>query len=44
MREDEDALTDLFNKRCGGGWEPVTLAHDDQRQTIIFRRDTEDEH
>ena len=42
-REDEDALTDLFNERSRGGWEPVMMAQDDQRLTIIFQRATEDE-
>ena len=42
-REDEDALTDLFNERSRGGWEPVMMAQDDLRLTIIFQRDTEPE-
>ena len=42
-REDEDALTDLFNERSRGGWEPVMMAQDDQRLTIIFQRETETE-
>lgn len=43
-REDEDALTDLFNERSRGGWDPVMMAQDDQRLTVIFRRDTESDH
>lgn len=43
-REDEDALTDLFNERSRGGWDPVMMAQDDQRLTVIFRRDTENDH
>lgn len=42
-REDEDALTDLFNERSRGGWDPVMMAQDDQRLTIIFQRDAEPE-
>jgi len=42
-REDEDALTDLLNERIRGGWEPTMMSQDDQRLTIIFRRDTESE-
>jgi hypothetical protein len=42
-REDEDALTDLFNERSRGGWEPVMMAQDDLRLTIIFQRETETE-
>lgn len=40
-RDDEEALTDLLNERSRGGWEPVLMAQDDQRVTIVFRRDTE---
>jgi hypothetical protein len=42
-REDEDALTDLLNERSRTGWEPAMMAQDDQRLTIVFRRDTEAE-
>jgi len=42
-REDEDALTDLLNERIRSGWEPVMMAQDDQRLTIIFQRATEPE-
>jgi hypothetical protein len=42
-REDEDALTDLFNERSRGGWEPVMMAQNDQRLTIIFQRAAEPE-
>jgi hypothetical protein len=42
-REDEDALTDLLNERSRGGWDPVLLAQDDQRITLVFRRDVEPE-
>jgi hypothetical protein len=42
-REDEDALTDLFNERSRSGWEPVMMAQDEQRLTIVFRRETEPE-
>jgi hypothetical protein len=37
-QEDEDALTDLFNERSRGGWEPALMTQDDQRLTIIFQR------
>jgi hypothetical protein len=40
-REDEDALTDLLNERSRGGWEPVMMAQDDQRLTLVFQRETE---
>lgn len=40
-REDEDALTDLLNERSRGGWEPVLVAQDDQRLTLIFQRATD---
>jgi hypothetical protein len=43
MREDEVALTDLLNERIRDGWEPVMLAQDDQRLTLIFRRATDAE-
>ncbi len=43
-REDEDALTDLLNERIRSGWEPVMMAQDDQRLTIIFQRETESDH
>lgn len=42
-REDEDALTDLLNERIRGGWEPVMMAQDDLRLTIVFQRETETE-
>ncbi|HWP03276.1 MAG TPA: hypothetical protein VNL96_07460 [Gemmatimonadaceae bacterium] len=42
-REDEDALTDLFNERSRSGWEPVMMAQDEQRLTIVFQRETEPE-
>jgi hypothetical protein len=42
-REDEDSLTDLFNERSRGGWDPVMMAQDEQRLTIIFQRDSEPE-
>jgi hypothetical protein len=42
-RDDEDALTDLLNERIRGGWEPVMMAQDDQRLTLIFQRATETE-
>jgi hypothetical protein len=43
VREDEDALTDLLNERSRTGWEPAMMALDDQRLTIVFRRNTEAE-
>jgi hypothetical protein len=43
-REDEDALTDLLNERIRSGWEPVMMAQDDQRLTIIFQRETESDY
>jgi hypothetical protein len=42
-RDDEDALTDLFNERSRGGWEPVMMAQDNQRLTVLFQRDIENE-
>jgi hypothetical protein len=42
-REDEDALTDLLNERIRGGWEPVMMAQDDQRLTLVFQRMTDSE-
>ena len=42
-RDDEDALTDLFNERSRGGWEPVMMAQDSQRLTVLFQRDIESE-
>ena len=42
-REDEDALTDLFNERIRGGWEPVMMSQDEHRLTIIFQRAAEPE-
>ena len=43
LHEDEDALTDLLNERIRGGWEPVMMAQDDQRLTLIFQRATDTE-
>jgi len=43
LREDEEALTDLLNERIRGGWEPVMMAQDEQRLTLIFQRATETE-
>ena len=40
-REDEDALTDLFNERSRSGWEPTMMSQDEQRLTIIFQRETD---
>ena len=40
LRDDEDALTDLFNERSRGGWEPVMMTQDGQRLTVIFSRET----
>jgi hypothetical protein len=40
-RDDEDALTDLFNERSRGGWEPVMMTQNDLRLTIIFQRAAE---
>ena len=40
LRDDEDALTDLFNERSRGGWEPAMMAQDAQRLTVIFARET----
>jgi len=37
-REDEDALTDLLNERSRDGWEPVMMAQDATRLTIVFSR------
>ena len=37
-RDDEDALTDLFNERIRGGWEPVMMSQDGERLTIVFCR------
>ena len=34
--DDEDALTGLLNERSRGGWEPVMMAHDQARLTIVF--------
>ena len=42
-REDEDALTDLFNERMRSGWEPAMMSQDEQRLTIIFQRETDTE-
>ena len=41
--DDEDALTDLLNERSRGGWEPVMMAHDQARLTIVFSRSAEPE-
>ena len=38
-RDDEDALTDLFNERIRGGWEPVMMSQDGDRLTIVFSRE-----
>ena len=37
-RDDEDALTDLLNERSRGGWDPVLMAQDGMRLTVVFRR------
>ncbi len=37
-REDEDALTDLFNERSRAGWEPTMMTQDGLRLTVIFER------
>lgn len=42
-RDDEDALTDLLNERSRGGWDPVMLAQESSRLTIIFARPSEPE-
>ncbi|MBL8998467.1 MAG: hypothetical protein KJZ74_12990 [Gemmatimonadales bacterium] len=42
-REDEDALTDLFNERSRGGWTPTTMSQHDLRLTVIFEREAEPE-
>jgi hypothetical protein len=39
QREDEDAITDLFNERSRGGWEPTMMTQDDLRLTVVFARD-----
>ena len=39
LRDDEDALTDLFNERSRGGWAPTTMAQDVHRLTVVFERD-----
>ena len=38
-REDEEALTDLLNERSRSGWEPTMMTQDDDRLTVVFRRD-----
>jgi hypothetical protein len=38
VRDDEDALTDLLNERSRGGWDPVLMAQDGQRMTLVFTR------
>lgn len=37
-REDEEALTDLLNERSRAGWTLATLAHGDDRLTVVFAR------
>ena len=39
QREDEDTITDLFNERSRGGWEPAMMTQDGQRLTVVFARD-----
>lgn len=43
LRDDEDALTDLFNERSRGGWVPAMMSQDAQRLTVIFARDANPE-
>jgi hypothetical protein len=38
-REDEEALTDLLNERSRAGWRLETLAHSDDRMTVVFARE-----
>ncbi len=38
-RDDEDALTDLFNDRIRGGCEPVIMTQHGDRLTIVFCRE-----
>ena len=38
VQEDEDALTDLLNERCRGGWVPSMMAQGTTRLTVIFSR------
>jgi hypothetical protein len=37
-RDDEDALTDLLNERSRGGWQPLLMAQDGTRVTVVFQR------
>ncbi len=37
-QDDETTLTDLFNERSRGGWEPVMMSQDEHRMTLIFAR------
>ena len=41
VREDEDAITDLFNERSRGGWKPELITQDTERVTVVFSRGAE---